>query len=218
MGESFITSAELKAAGFRGTASTQNEDMMDLAIEEATAFIENWGPVPRSIMAADLVHQYSGSLAFGAQADLIQVDGFPINSIASLKENGVTLIAGWGYDAAKTRQVQVDRDRGLLRRLPVGVTGGGRTFQQMAFGWTGGYDNIEISFNAGYTDEELVPSDLRGLCIRLAIYFYRAGERVGQGDTSRGGRSDQAKNELTPMDRAVLDRFGAITGFIPRCR
>lgn len=215
MGAPFIGPGDLKAAGFRGPqVDALNDAALDQAVLEATDFIENW-IAPRTVLASAMVHAYDGARAFGPSLDLIQLDARPVNSVTSITENGLALTFGSDWDSAGTRDVQIDLERGILRRLRQAA--GARVAPPISGRmWSHGFANIAVSFNAGYA-LAAVPAQVRGVCVRLAIAFYTAGRRVGQDDTSRSGRSDRFSTALTDLDRQILDDLSPHS-FSVRCR
>ena len=197
----------MKASGLPGIDGLA-DDVLNRCIEAATEEIERIC-FPRHFIKATYASQwYDGALACGRNNDELWLEQYPIvtGTSVTVKENGVVLTLGTGYDTSGVFQVLREDARGLLRRR------GGHNevmlaeFDGIRFrGWRGGRQNIEVTYTAGY-DLGSVPKDLEQACIELTLLVYKQARRSGTAGSSMASGSIEVAEKLPDRTMNAIQR------------
>ena len=184
----------------------QADDVITRYIDAATADIES-RIKPRLIVSRDYtLEPYDGDATKGRWGERLYLDQYPVTVLTTVKENGLTLVTGTGYDAAGTRDALLYATDGILVRKS------GRI--QRA--WAEGLQNVEVTYTAGFADPVTECADLAAICIKLAVLHYKAARRAGQSSTRRPTSETSFLHQLEEWEIGVIDRYAPWGR--PRCR
>ncbi len=197
--------AAVKAAGWKGL-DVGSDAEIDFAIMAATAEIEQRVKPRKIVLATYVLDPYSGSKACGRNRELLYLDQRPIKTLTQVKENGVVLAHGTGYDAAGTFDVLVDMAEGILIRKAGSSTRP----------WAPGLQNIEVTMDAGFETPSTDCPDLVRVCIKLAKMHFHSPRRAGQAGTQGANRSTTFIQALTKADLLAIDTYAGFGR--PRCK
>ncbi len=131
------------------------------AIGAASAAIQNHCRQTISQVAADVL-----TLTVPAYRRTILLPEQPVTAVASIVEDGTTLVVGTDYQWTRS---------GILTRV-------GRS-------WATGWQDVVITYTHGYAT---IPDDLKDICVRAAARAYQAGLRA----SAAGGISGIASEQL----------------------
>jgi hypothetical protein len=207
----------VKAAGWKGL-DVGSEAEIDFAIFAATAEIEQRIKPRKIAKATYTLDPYSGSKTRGRYRELLFLDQRPIVTLTAVKENGVTLVAGSGYDAAGAFDVLVDYADGILIRK-AGTNGqiyADSPPNRVERAWASGLQNIEVSMDAGFNDPLTECPDLVEVCIKLAKLHFHGPRRAGQAGTQGANRSTTFIHSLSKAELLVIDTYAGHGR--PRCK
>jgi hypothetical protein len=209
--------AYVKAAGWKDI-DPRDDDVLAACIDAATADIESRISPRRIVQATYTLEPYDGDAAKGRWGQFIFLDQYPVTTLTTVKENGVTLVTGSGYDSAGTKDVLLYATRGILLRK-AGTTS--QLYQDQLSGrvqraWAGGVQNVEVTYTAGYPDPITECADLARVCSKLAALYYRNPRRAGQNSSQRSTGGTSYINDLSEAELAVIDRYAPWGR--PRCR
>lgn len=209
--------ATAKTAGWQQIDGA-TDDVIARCIDQATADIETRIFPRRIVSATYTLEPYDGDAAKGRWAHEMYLDQYPVTALTVVKENGLTLVTGTGYDAAGTRDVMLYADRGVLVRKS-GTTGqvySDQPSSRIQRAWACGLQNVEVTYTAGYADPLTECGDLAAVCIELALLHFKVARRVGNQETRRTTGGTSMVHELPESRLAVIDRYAGYGR--PRCR
>ena len=202
--------ATVKAAGYSGFDTLADADFERL-IEAATEAIHS-EIAPRFVIApaTDYAEVHEGDLAVGRCRDYLYLKHWPIITVTSIKENGVVLTFGTGYDAAANKQVIVEYEHGILRRVGGGGwPAGALVASQGGFyrsGWSPGMSNIEIAYRGGWEDGA-APADMVQWCIEKVVRMKREPTAAGITSVTRASASQTIDHEQSPMAARARQKY-----------
>lgn len=184
----FVTIGELM--GWRQGSIGSDEALLVSAASAACETVE--ALIGRHVAADDYVEKYSGSTnCSGFTA--ITLDEFPVVSITSVKENGVTLAGGSDY--------LVDKPTGTIFRTIPG-------WPMQLKHWAPGFANVEVSYRAGW-EEAAVPAALKQYAIELAWLLYDEGKRSGVSSLARGVSNSTLSKSVSEAARLAVQTYVA---------
>jgi len=137
------------------------------------------------------VEYHDGARAAGRMRDSLYTKHYPITSITSVKENGVAIVTASGYTT--TADALIYSEAGILMRRPGGTSIPLGVVSGIGSRWTEGYQNIEITYKAGYSAANM-PGHITQACIEAAAMMLREPARTGDQAFSRSV-SGSASNE-----------------------
>lgn len=158
----FCTVADVASFLQREISDAGQVTSCERAIAEATAAIKNWCHQEIELVAGDVV-----AFDVGPGRRKLFLPELPVVSVASVIEDGVTLVEG----AAEDYQLG---DYGILYR--VGAY------------WASGIQIVTVTYSHGYAT---IPDDVVGVCTRAAARAFQAGLRSAD---SEGVPGVQAKS------------------------
>lgn len=194
----------------------QRDDVLQLSIEAASDMIHGI-VAPRQLVdpgaGTEWVEYYDGDLSVGRWFDEIYLRSFPVIQVVTLKENGVPLVFGTGYDPSGSRDVTIDSFSGVLRR------GAGPTpIQSRLAGnisWANGRQNIEVKYRAGFSPAA-IPGDLQMWAVMEATKFFEDPARSGRTNVSRpSGGTSYDLSDLPAAYQGIAHRY--VPWGRPRC-
>ena len=195
--EPIVTIEQVKAMGFRGIDGLSDQ-VFDTCILAATEMIQRVN-APRIYIApaAAAAEDYNGAWCHGDSAshEWLSLSNYPIISITAVTEDGAAVTFGSDYTAYNTLDAWVDMARGKIRK---------------AAGWAFGFANIVVTHRSGYTDESLVPWDLKQAAGALAILFYRVAQSLGHDSIQRGDGNVSLVNDLPQIYQDAIFRHGPV--------
>ena len=146
------------------TAGTITDALANVLIPGAQSAIERF--VRRSLEAADRVSTLDGN----GTIELL-LPSWPINSVTSVVEDGVTLVEGTDFEVYTDRLIRVrsGRDRSWVRKRKA----------------------ITVSYNGGYNP---IPEALRDICVRIVARAYQAGAAFAATADAAGIRQETIDN------------------------
>lgn len=219
------SAAVLQSAAFPGITGLDSGEL-DRLMLAATELIQT-EISPRIVIADtdDYDEFYGGSLAAGRWKEKVYLKSYPIIAITSIKENGVALTFGTGYDATQTKQVVVDYERGILYRVgggsypPNAIVGGTYVYGTGGMGWpygswASGQQNIEVLYRAGW-EQDAAPADLVQWCVEEAVNMRREPLARGADSISRAGTSQSYNKDLSATAKRAKIRYSPYHR--PRC-
>lgn len=159
-----------------GITNTDQDDNLARYIHEASAAIAN---VCNRVFAEEVVREEFRRVIWGNRIDNIVLRRKPVTLITSIIEDDVTLVEGTDFE--------VNSQAGIIYRLWDGL--GSRRFWYF-------YDNIVITYRAGYFLLDDLPYDVERACIRLVRYFYE----TGGGSSSSSSSSSSGLGNLKVLE------------------
>jgi hypothetical protein len=109
--------------------------------------------IGRNIFASDYVEKYKGT----DTTDLI-LKNYPINSVSSVKY----IVQGGDFRDVDDSEYDIDEESGILSKETGWLLSGFSSYMSDRIDFP--RNNIEVSYNAGYTD---VPTDLKMVCMQI---------------------------------------------------
>lgn len=207
----------VKAAAWKDFDSL-SDDVISQCLLSATADIESRIAPRRIVSASYTLQAYDGSSAVGRYRHWLYLEQYPVTTLTLVKENGVTLASGTGYDAAGTKDVLLYGAEGVLARK-AGAAGQfyvGSPSGRIELPWAPGLQNLEVTYTAGYLDPVNECPDLVQACIQLAVLHFKTPKRAGQSSANHPTASVSYVADLPgPLVRAI-DRYAPYGR--PRCR
>jgi len=138
----------------------QDDALLQRLITALSAWVETY--CNRHFLAADYVESYNG---LGGSHQKQVLKNFPIISVAGVGINGTVVPAS------------------ASPNLP-GFAFDQSTIYLRSYGFSAGYQNVQISYRAGYAT---IPTDLEQNVIGLIAWRYRESKRIGETSNSLGG-------------------------------
>lgn len=179
-----------------GDLDSERDDVLERLVESATEMIE--AETGRRIVQASYTEYFDGRAAHGANRDTLYVANPPIGGTPTVKENGVALVVGSGYDAAGSREVYLYASEGRLVRSR--VTRSAPVWER-AHGWASGRQNIEVAYSGGYA---AAPAHLIQACAELTLLLFQESRRVGLASAVNPSGSGEFMKQLSPVAQAAL--------------
>lgn len=139
----------------------QDDALLQRLITALSAWVETY--CNRHFLAADYVESYNG---LGGSHQKQVLKNFPIISVAGIGINGTITVPA-----------------SASPNLP-GFAFDDSTVYLRSYGFIAGYQNVQISYRAGY---DVIPTDLEQNVIGLIAWRYRESKRIGQTSNSLGG-------------------------------
>ena len=178
------TLAQLKSQLGIINSETKYDAKLSLYLNAASDWVETY--CDRKFGAANYIEILSGN-----RSNFLNIDQWPLISVSELR---VSASRDWASESS------------LIPSTSYGITGDkvGVTYYQGFF--PKGYDNIRISYRAGY---ESIPADLQLGVIWAAEWFYLHNNRGDSGRTtaSKQGESVGVLSDVPPMCKSIIDAY-----------
>ena len=190
----------VRAHGALGTG-TGVDTLLDRLVTASSQIFKSL--TSRRISRAVFTENYDGDRAGTGRTELWLRD-YPVNSVSSLKENGITLTVGTGYDT--TKDAILDPVRGTLIR-------------QNVAGWAPGRQNIEVTSNRGWDYPRVgtggiapwletdLPFDIEQAVTELTILLFKERDRIGEGGKVFEKWTTTYIRKLNPYIAEVIDNY-----------
>ena len=130
-----------------------DRNLLEFLIPRKSDFIDRYTNRVEGFFAEDYTE-----LKDGNSTVKILLNNYPVNSISNLYV-GVTLSPG---------TTAIDTDNYSFKSF-------GEVYYK--YGFTEGYDNISVSYNAGYANLEALPLDLNLVCIQLVVEAFNLAQK-----------------------------------------
>lgn len=173
-----------------------DEEVLDRCLGAAQDWVEHHSGRELEQPSSPYVEYFNGCDADGRFGEILRLKRsrgpFTTNGLA-IVENGVTLTHVTGY--SETADVIFDVERGRLVRNRVSGAG-----------WADGVQNIQVTYQAGYTTDTL-PKAIEQLILEVAWLFFKKPAWIGKSSQSRGGSATAMKDQLSDPAKDTLQRL-----------
>lgn len=187
-----LTLAEARTALRQGAGTANDTVIANLVTAASLRLDQGVGPIVTRTIVGDTYDGLSAEWAPGRGGSIIQLRSWPVGTVTTVTEDGVTLAdTGW----------YIDTETGQLFRI----------LGRVDYPWSAGRDNVAVTYTAGrFTDTASVDWFYKEGAVLLLRHLWGSEQWAPPSTAAAEFDAPQVRYPSFAVPRAVIDWFGPL--------